>query len=490
MEKRRTDLRLAALALGLTLAGVAAACVPSLQGTRIESQKYVLAFKASPEVGKFFSLEIAICSKSGGALPETLKVDATMPQHRHGMNYAPTVKKLAPGRWQAEGLMFHMPGKWEFVFVLDGTERMTANFSLSLEVQFSEKEKAAILQHGPWPPPAKRDPSNRVSGDTEAIALGERMFFEPRLSGPGSVLCATCHAPGRAFQDGKPRAFGLAQVDRNTPTVFNVRYGRWYGWDGGHDSLWSQSIRPLLDPREMDASAEHVARVVNQLYLKEYAGVFREEPKDPETVLVNVGKVLAAFQETLVSGRTPFDEFRDALEKNNSNHDYPVAAQRGLRIFVGKGNCSTCHFGPAFTNGEFADTGITFFIEKGRVDAGRSEGIRKLKRSDFNLLGKYNDDPSRSTATGTLHVEAQHKNFGEFRVPGLRNVANTAPYMHNGSLATLRDVVKHYSELNEERLHQDGERILKPLKLGESEVADLVAFLESLSEQPRPRRQR
>jgi cytochrome c peroxidase len=490
MEKRRRDLRLAALALGLTLAGAAAACVPSLQGTRLESPRYVLAFKPEEvSVAKHFKVDIEACGKSGPP-PETLKLDATMPEHRHGMNYAPSVKKLGPGRWQAEGLMFHMPGKWEFAFVLDGTDRMVSAFSLSQGVQFNEREKAAILQHGPWPPPAKTDPSNRVSGDPEAIKLGERMFFEPRLSGPGSVLCATCHAPGRAFQDGKPRAFGLAQVDRNTPSVLNVRYGRWYGWDGGHDSLWSQSIRPLLDPKEMDASAAHVAGVINKLYLKEYTSVFREEPKDAETVLVNVGKALAAFQEILVTRRTPFDDFRDALEKNDSNHDYPVAAQRGLRIFVGKGNCSTCHFGPAFTNGEFADTGVSFFIEKGRVDGGRSTGIKKLKDDAFNLLGKYNDDPSRSTATGTRHVEAQHKNFGEFRVPGLRSVAQTAPYMHDGSLATLRDVVKHYSELNEERLHQDGERVLKPLKLTDSEVADLVAFLESLSQQPRARRQR
>ena len=491
MEKRRRDLRLAALALGLSLAGLAAACVPSVQGTRLESQKYVLAFKTDEvSVAKHFTVQIAACSKAGGAPPESLKVDASMPEHRHGMNYAPSVKKLGPGRWQAEGLMFHMPGKWEFVFVLDGTERLTSAFALSQGIEFSAKEKAAILQHGPWPPPFKRDPSNRVSGDPAAIALGERMFFEPRLSGPGSVLCATCHAPGRAFQDGKPRAFGLAQVDRNTPSVLNVRYGRWYGWDGGHDSLWSQSIRPLLDPKEMAASPAHVAGMINKLYFKEYTSLFREEPKDPETVLVNVGKVLAAFQEILVTRRTPFDDFRDALERNDSHHDYPVAAQRGLRIFVGKGNCSTCHFGPAFTNGEFADTGISFFVEPGRVDGGRSAGIKKLKDDAFNLMGKYNDDASRANATGTRHVEAQHKNFGEFRVPSLRSVAETAPYMHNGSLATLRDVVKHYSELNEERLHQDGERILKPLALSDSEVSDLVAFLESLSQQPRARRQR
>ena len=160
---------------------------------------------------------------------------------------------------------------------------------------------------------------------------------------------------------------------------------------------------------------------------------------------------------------------------------YSVNAQRGLKIFVGKGNCNVCHFGPQFTNGEFADTGVPFFIAPGKVDGGRLEGIQKLKKSAFNLLGRFNDDAKKRTATGTQHVEAQHRNFGEFRVPGLRGVAQTAPYMHNGSLATLRDVVRFYSELNEERLHADGEKILKRLDLSESEVSDLVAFLESLS---------
>jgi cytochrome c peroxidase len=141
-----------------------------------------------------------------------------------------------------------------------------------------------------------------------------------------------------------------------------------------------------------------------------------------------------------------------------------------------------CHFGAQFTNGEFADTGVPFFITPGRVDPGRSGGIQKLKANAFNLLGRFNDDESKNNAVGTRHVEAQHRNFGEFRVPGLRGVAGTAPYMHNGSLATLRDVVRFYSELNEERLHADGEKILKPLRLSDAEIADLVAFLESLSE--------
>src|SRR6185369_12375978 len=119
------------------------------------------------------------------------------------------------------------------------------------------------------------------------------------------------------------------------------------------------------------------------------------------------------------------------------------------------------------------------------VDPGRHGGIKKLLSSDLNLLGRFNDDPARAEsqpfAVATRHVELQHRNFGEFRVPGLRNVALTAPYMHNGSLATLREVIDFYSNLNEERLHADGEKILKPLKLTADESEDLAAFLRSLT---------
>jgi len=492
MEKRRIALRLV-LAGSLIAAAPAWACTPALEGTTLESARYVLVFQEKParEVGKHFTLEIATCSKPGSPEPESLKVDAHMPEHRHGMNYAPSLTKLGPGRWRADGLMLHMPGKWEFVFALrskDSSDVLRSSFLLSELPQFSEDERKKILSHGPWPPKLERDPSNRVSGKIEAAALGERLFFEPRLSGTGSVLCATCHVPFRGFQDARPRGVGLEEVDRNTPSVLDARFSRWFGWDGANDSLWSQSIRPLLDPREMRSSAAHVAGFIraDPFFSKGYERVFERSPlsEKDETILVDLGKALAAYQETLISGRTPFDDFRDAVEKNDAEGmaRYPAAAQRGLKIFAGKGNCGVCHFGPRFTNGEFADTGVPFFRGKGAVDSGRHEGIKKLKDNSFNLLGGYNDDPARSSATSTRHVEPQHRNFGEFRVPGLRNVARTAPYMHNGSIATLREVVKFYSELNEERLHADGEKILKPLKLTEDEARDLVSFLESLSD--------
>ncbi len=356
---------------------------------------------------------------------------------------------------------------------------------LTFHARFSGPEIARILQHGPWPVAAQRDPSNRVSGLPEAIAFGKVLFFEKRLSGNGGSSCATCHLPELDFTDGKARGEGFVLLDRNTPGLLDVRLNRWFGWDGAADSLWAQSLRPIVDRREMAASTTHVGALVRSdpELVAGYRKAFGVPPSGDDEVTLNVGKALAAFQETLESGRTPFDDFRDAVERGDSQAAmrYPAAAQRGLKIFVGKGNCSTCHFGPNFTNGEFGDIGIPYFVAPGQVDPGRYGGIQKLLESRANLLGKYSDDPARSSAAGTRHVRLEHRNWGEFRVPSLRNVAKTAPYMHNGHLATLRDVVRHYSNLNEDRLHADGEKILRPLKLSAAEEDDLVAFLESLT---------
>jgi cytochrome c peroxidase len=345
-----------------------------------------------------------------------------------------------------------------------------------------------VLQHGPWPPPPTRDPSNRVSGNPSAVALGQRLFFDARLSGGGGVSCASCHEPARAWTDGRKQAVGLVTLERNTPSILNVAQQRWFSWDGGADSLWSQTMRPIVDPREMGASPRHVRKLIADdpalscLYGKAYGRLATAEADD-ERVLVNVGKALAAFVEGVSSGRTPFDEFRDALARGDRETAgrYPVAAQRGLKIFVGRGNCSLCHFGPAFTNGEFHDVGVPFLVQPGKVDAGRHGGIKRLKADRFNLLGPYSDDAGGASATKTRHVALQHTTFGQFKTPSLRNVALTAPYMHDGRYDTLRHVVRHYSELDMERIHADGERLLRPLKLSDAESEDLVAFLESLT---------
>jgi cytochrome c peroxidase len=355
-------------------------------------------------------------------------------------------------------------------------------------VAFSETERTAILAHGPWPQPLVRDPSNRVSGNPAAIALGKQLFADTRLSGDGSRSCATCHDPARFFADGRDRSVGLARVDRNAIALANLRLNRWFGWAGAADSLWAQSIRPILDDKELGATAERVRErlAADAAIAATYARLFgsRLTADPPELALVNVAKALAAFQETITTGRSAFDEFRDALGRGDREimARYPAAAQRGLKIFVGKGRCSACHHGPNFSNGEFDDVGVPYFAEKGRVDQGRHGGIAALRASPFNLLGRYNDDPAKATADPTRHVEPQHRNWGEFRVPSLRNVAETAPYMHNGSLATLEAVVRHYSEVDVERLHgDDGARLVRPLRLSPQEASDLVAFLKTLS---------
>lgn len=355
---------------------------------------------------------------------------------------------------------------------------------------FSAAERAAILAHGPWPPTFAPDPSNRVSGNRAAIALGRQLFSDTRLSADGTRSCATCHDPARFFADGRDRSVGRVRVDRNAIALANLRLNRWFGWAGAADSLWAQSIRPILDEKELGATAALVRDrlAADAGIAMVYARLFgREIEADvPERVLVNVAKVLAAFQETIVTGRTPFDVFRDALERGEREAmaRYPATAQRGLKIFVGKGRCAACHFGPNFTNAEFDDVGVPYFADTGRVDEGRHGGIASLRASPFNLLGVYNDDPAKTTAATTRHVEPQHRNWGEFRVPSLRNVAETAPYMHNGSLATLEDVVRHYSEVDVERLHgDDGARLVRPLQLSAQEKSDIVSFLKTLSTQ-------
>jgi cytochrome c peroxidase len=279
--------------------------------------------------------------------------------------------------------------------------------------------------------PITADPSNAVSGKREAIELGQRLFFDTRLSGAGRFSCGTCHVPERNWTDNRTRGFAVAEVERNTPTLMNLRLSRSFGWAGASDALWKQSIRPMLDARELGASARHVAQLIRddeQLACR-YRKSFGAGPAhDDELVLANVGKALAAFQETFETPPTPFDRFRSALARGEPS-SYPEAARRGLRTFIA--NCSSCHSGPNFSDGQFHDNG---FSRVGRPDPGRG---------------------------------------GKFKVPTLRHLMLTAPYGHHGELETIADVVRHYSEV--------GSSEVKPLKLSAAQQTDLVVFLESIS---------
>lgn len=353
----------------------------------------------------------------------------------------------------------------------------------SVPAELSREERTRILRHGPWPPPWRPDGGNRLSGDPAAAALGRALFFEPRLSADGTVSCATCHRPELAWTDGRARSVGLAPMDRNAPSLLDARGRRWLGWDGASDSLWAASLRPILEPGEMGGTPGRVAALLRAdvgLSALHRALPVRAAPEDEIGLAVDAAKALAAFQETLVSGRTAFDRFRDGLAagRPDAESGYPADALRGLRLFVGRGNCSLCHAGPAFTHGEFEDVGVGYFLERGRVDPGRIGGIDRLRASPFTRLGRWNDGGDDRP---TRHLVARHRDFGLFRVPSLRGVAATAPYMHDGPIPTLEAVVRHYSEVDEERLHADGSRLVRPLRLSAGEQADLVAFLRTLT---------
>jgi cytochrome c peroxidase len=249
------------------------------------------------------------------------------------------------------------------------------------------------------------------------------------------------------------------------------------------------SLRPILDPREIGSSARKVAFVIRtgDGVACRYRAAFGTDPEGEadETVLVNVGKALAAYEETLVTGRTPFDEFRDALARGQpAPTSYPESARRGLRIFVGRGGCASCHGGPNFTDGAFRGTDVPPFVGQRAPDTGRYAGVATLRASRFNLRGPYND----ASAPAAQNVKVDARDRGKWRTPSLRNVAVSAPYLHNGSAASLYDVVRRYVNAPGKRPYIDDERKVRRVVLSDRDVDDLAAFLDTLTDADGARR--
>ncbi|WP_418315165.1 cytochrome-c peroxidase [Piscinibacter sakaiensis] len=345
-----------------------------------------------------------------------------------------------------------------------------------------------MLAFGPWPPAIRTDPSNRLSGDPFAIDFGRRLFFDSMLSSNGYVACASCHQPDRGWTDLRARAQALGPSRRNTPPVENLGLQRWWGWAGASDSLWMATLRPLLDPDEMNSNPRLVARRLSLnadlgCRYRRLFGPLGDRPDD--AVMVNLAKAMAAFQETLVTGRTPFDDFRDALAagKTWATGRYPAAAKRGLALFVGKAQCSRCHSGPAFSDGRFHVTGVAMGIAWAEPDPGRVDGLRRLRTSGFTLRGAHNDDPARALPPALPAPVDDGLLRGAFRTPGLRNVAVTAPYMHDGSLDTLEAVVARYAQIGPRVPADSGKAELRVPTLNGREIADLAAFLHTLTDE-------
>lgn len=354
------------------------------------------------------------------------------------------------------------------------------------EIVFTDSEKSLLEAFTPWPNVVPADPGNEYSGLKWAEALGAQLFNDPVLSADQTISCASCHQSSKGFSDGSalPLA-GAAPHVRNTQGLQNVGYQRWFGWDGGADSLWAASLRPMLSEVEMASDIEDVAtklRVTTYFTKALQQNDLEITALDDETLVVTVAKFIGAYMRTLVSGETSFDKFLASLDAPDIELQYPLSAQRGIKIFFGEGNCFVCHFGPNFSNGEFHDIGRPFFTGIGQVDPGRFTGIKRLENDPFSLAGNFNGTNNKAEILKTTSVKSGQLNFGQWRTPSLRNLKQTAPYMHDGSLQTLRDVIDYYAEIDPARLHSKGEAILKSIKWSEREREDLVKFLETLSE--------
>jgi cytochrome c peroxidase len=389
-------------------------------------------------------------------------------------------------------------------------------------VVLTAEERAVLLELSPLPEPPP-DPTNAVFESAAAARLGQALFFDARLSADGSISCASCHSPAKSWTDGKPLARGLSGLPRHTMTLWNVAHNRWFFWDGRKDSLWSQALAPLEDAREHGTSrlailhviAEDpgLARAWNEVFgalpelgdTRRFPREGRPVPAEPEhphalawasmtpddqeavsRAFAGVGKAIAAFERKLVSRAAPFDRFVEGLRANDPAKvaALDASAQRGARLFVGEARCVFCHDGPNLTDLEFHDNRVPVGEEGG--DPGRKIGIRQLRADPFNGLGPYADDGGESGRI-KLGLLARDSHAGkQFKTPTLRNVARTAPYMHEGQFATLAEVVRFYSRLENASPENPSERLVQPLGLDEEEEADLVAFLESLSDESLP----
>ena len=250
------------------------------------------------------------------------------------------------------------------------------------------------------------------------LELGRKLFHDRRLSRSGSIACASCHDPERAFSDSRPLAVGVfGRVGRrHAPALINRGYGRSFFWDGRIATLEEQVLKPIQDPNEMDLTLQEASSRVG-------LGV------------PSISQALASYIRSILSGDSPYDRFI-----NGDRRALTDEQQRGMQIFRGRGNCTACHAGPTFSDERFHNTGVAW--QNSRLqDEGRANGT--------------------------------------FKTPTLREVARTAPYMHDGSLPTLTEVVDFYSEGGRQNPSLDSD--IRPLRLTDQEKRALIRFLESLS---------
>lgn len=274
--------------------------------------------------------------------------------------------------------------------------------------------------------------------------LGRFLFFDKRMSQDNKISCSSCHIPSLAFTDGQPVSSGIRrqQGGRSAPTAINRGFSKVQFWDGRANTLEEQSVGPLTNPIEhgFPGNADVVAKIKG---IDGYKRLFKQAFGADDISIEHVGKAIASFQRTLLSGNSPFDRF----DWDGDELAISEAAKRGKKLFFGKARCNLCHFGTNFSDEKFHNIGIGWNGES--LDVGR------------------------------YHVTRKKEDMGAFKTPTLREISRTAPYMHDGRFATLREVIEHYNGGGVENPFQDNQII--PLGLSEREKDDLVEMLRTLN---------
>jgi cytochrome c peroxidase len=316
----------------------------------------------------------------------------------------------------------------------------------------------------------------------EKVALGQQLFFDAHLSADGTIACSTCHDPARAFTDGKAVSAGIGgrAGQRNSPTVLNARYNATQFWDGRAATLEQQAALPIVNSVEMgqpnlDAAVASIAAIPQ--YRQAFQSAFGTAPNGTDLV-----RAIAAYERTQVAFDSPFDHYiageRDAIDP---------AARRGWELFNGRARCNKCHAlsdktrdTTNFTDNDFHNIGV--LIVRHNVVALAKQARQMLASADAAAVDRAAIQTDMS-ALGRFLVTKKESDIAAFKTPNLRNLLLTAPYFHDGSQATLWDVIDHYNKgagLNNPYLDED----IVPLALDERDIDDLVAFMASLTSPP------
>jgi cytochrome c peroxidase len=405
---------------------------------------------------------------------------------------------------------------------------------------FSSEEWDRVLELEPLSVPLGNSPFNEYADDPNAAAFGHELFFEKefasavKVDGPSgavgeskTVACITCHDPEGYFSDSRRTggmSHGVSYTTRNSPSLVNVAYYYWFNWGGRADSLASQGAGTLETSTNAGSSRLLVAHVVYAKYKDEYEAIFGPldpalDPAAPDAarfppsgrpkasadavdgpwemmldedrqiinqIMANIGKSFEAYERHLVSGSSPFSRYI----QDPDSEQLPPAARRGLALFIGKAACNECHIGPVLSDNRFHNTGVEQALGEHtpEVDEGRFEDIPPLLRNPFNGAGRYSANPGAGAEKLASANPETESTKGQFRTKSLLNVAETSPYFHNGSATTLEDAVRHYVLGGDEPGSYAGQLDpkVRPLRLSDADVSDIVAFLHSLTGEPVP----